>query len=280
MSFRNREKSRHTSGMMKEDLDLKDINEPEEIGLDQKMDWLLSKQKYHFKREISYKRQHILNLITEQQSSTTKPTQPIQQQSSISNNTSSLQDAIPKILLDQGDTKNEHQYTQSKFSNLNKESLSPSVPNRFTSKKRSQFSYYSNDSYNSNLELHLGQKQDSNNQLSETRKERSKIVSNTMNQYNQQYILRQSRNKIINQIKRNNPQSSLLQLELSDKSQSQSSITTPKSILKNPSSLNSSRQSFCSLQLGSQLNTHSPSKKRKVKFCLTKQQARRENIPC
>jgi len=43
MSFRNREKSRHTSGMMKDDLDLKDINEPEEIGLDQKMDWLLSK---------------------------------------------------------------------------------------------------------------------------------------------------------------------------------------------------------------------------------------------
>ncbi|CAD8102567.1 unnamed protein product [Paramecium sonneborni] len=279
MSFRNREKSKHTSGIMKDDFDLRDINEPEELGLDQKMDSLLSKQKYHFKREISYKRHHILNLITEQQSSSNKPTQPSQQQSLISNNTSSLQDAIPKILLDQGDDIKEHQQTLSKFSKLNKDALSPSVPHRFTSKKRSQFSYYSNDSYNSNLELHLGQKQDSNNQLSETRKDRSKLVSNTVNQYNQQYLLRQSRNKI-NKIKKNNPQSSLLQLELSDKSRSQSSIATPKSILKNPSSLNSSRQSFCSLQLGSQLNTQSPSQSRRVKFCLTKQQARRENIPC
>jgi len=65
MSFNNREKARHTSGMMKDDLDFKDINDPEELGLDQKMDLLLSKSKYHFKREISYKKKHILNLITE-----------------------------------------------------------------------------------------------------------------------------------------------------------------------------------------------------------------------
>ncbi|CAD8102229.1 unnamed protein product [Paramecium sonneborni] len=279
MSFRNREKPKHTSGMMKDDFDLKDINEPEELNLDQKMDSLLSKQRYHFKREISYKRKHILNLITEQQTQSTKPNQPSQQQTLISNNTSSLQDAIPQILFDEGDIIKEHQQTQSQFSQLNKEALSPSVPHRFTSKIRSQFSYYSNDSYNSNLELHLGQKQDSHNQLSETRKDRSKLVSNTVNQYNQQYLLRQSRNKI-NKIKKNNPQSSLLQLNLSDKSRSQSSNTTPKSILKNPSSLNSSKQSFCSLQLGSQLNSISPSKSRKVKFCLTKQQARRENIAC
>ncbi|CAD8169820.1 unnamed protein product [Paramecium octaurelia] len=280
MSFRNREKLRHTSGMMKDDFDLNDINDPDELGLEQKMDSLLTYSRYNFKREISYKKKHILNLITEQQSSSTKPTQPSQQQSLISNNISSLQDAIPQILFDKGDPINEPQYTESKLSKLNKEALSPSVPHRFTSKKRSQFSYYSNDSYNSNLELHLYQRQDSNHHLSETRKERSKLVSNTMNQYNQQYLLRQSRNKINNKSKRNNPQSSLLQLELSDKSRSQSSITTPKSILKNPSSLNSSRQSICSLQLGSQLNTQSPSRRHKVKFCLTKQQARRENIPC
>lgn len=40
MSFHNREKTKLTSGMMKFDLDLNDINEPEELDLDQKMDWL------------------------------------------------------------------------------------------------------------------------------------------------------------------------------------------------------------------------------------------------
>ncbi|CAD8115227.1 unnamed protein product [Paramecium primaurelia] len=40
--------------MMKDDLDLKDIKDPEKLGLDQKVDWLLTKQ--HFKLEIFYKK--------------------------------------------------------------------------------------------------------------------------------------------------------------------------------------------------------------------------------
>ncbi|CAD8191616.1 unnamed protein product [Paramecium pentaurelia] len=146
--------------MMKNDLDLKDIKDPEELGLNQKMDWQLTKQKYHFKIEISYKKKSIFQILS---LNNNHHLQNLFNHTNynllfISNSSSSLQDAMLTILFDQGDAINE---------------------------------------------LHLGQKQDSNNRL-------SKLVSNTeINQYHYQYLLRKSKNKINNKIKRNNSQSSL-----------------------------------------------------------------------
>ncbi|CAD8193514.1 unnamed protein product [Paramecium octaurelia] len=312
----------------KEDIDFRlqdcQLNEPDIQDLEQKMNNLIYNSCGFKKGLIKPKKeeqQHSVIVSTDNRSknellSFKKPTQPIQQLSVISNgDQSSLfsrKETVPKInfvgemkeSLNQNTTvdlrKNLKLHTHGPFDVTKlKDGLSPAVNNRFSSKKQSQFSQRSHETFNSYLELSYNQTQQIPSQNSinyqDTRKERSKIAKTTVkllqNQKNQKLRISQQANS------QRTSQLSLLQLEQDGvRGRSQSSVSTPKSILKNPSLQNSqleivsrlsfqSRLSFSSLNITGQQSpkkqqTSSQSPAKKVKFCLTKKQARRENIPC
>ncbi|CAD8104483.1 unnamed protein product [Paramecium primaurelia] len=311
----------------KEDIDFRlqdcQLNEPDIQDLEQKMNNLIYNscgfKKGLIKHNKQQKQQSAIDLTDNrtknEQLSFKKPIQPIQQLSIVSNgDQSSLfsrKETVPKINFvgEMKDSVNQNTtvdfrkslklHTHGPFDITKlKDGLSPAVNNQFSSKKQSQFSQRSHESYNSYLELSYNQtqqrpKQNSINNL-DKRKERSKIAKTTIklisNQQNQKLRISQQANS------QRTSQLSLLQLEQDGiRGRSQSSVSTPKSILKNPSLQNSqleivsrlsfqSRLSFSSLNITcqspkkQQANSQSPAKK--VKFCLTKKQARRENIPC
>ncbi|CAD8123482.1 unnamed protein product [Paramecium sonneborni] len=312
---------------LKEDIDFRlqdcQLNEPDIQDLEQKMNKLiynscgfkkgLVKQKIQPQQEL--KTDSIQNRTKNEQLQFKKPIQPIQQLSIISNGDQSSmisrKETVPKINFvgemkesqNQNTTidlrKNLKLHTHGPFDITKlKDGLSPAVNNQFSSKKKSQFSQRSHETYNSFLELSYNNTQQIPSQNSihykDTRKERSKIAKTTIkfnhNQQNQKLRISQQANS------QRTSQLSLLQLEQDGiRGRSQSSVSTPKSILKNPSLQNSqleivsrlsfqSRLSFSSLNITNQSptklqqNSYSPAKK--VKFCLTKKQARRENIPC
>ncbi|CAD8121087.1 unnamed protein product [Paramecium sonneborni] len=307
---------------LKEDIDFRiqdcQLNEPDIQDLEQKMNKLIYNSCGFKKGLIQHKKQlqnSIENRTKNQQLLFKKPIQPIQQLSIVSNgDQSSLfsrKETVPKINFvgemkesqNQNTTidlrKNLKLHTHGSFDITKlQDGLSPAVNNRFSSKKKSQFSQRSHETYNSYLDLSYNNTQQIPSQNSihyqDTRKERSKIAKTTIkfvqNKHNQKLRISQQANS------QRASQLSLLQLEYEGiRGRSQSSVSTPKSILKNPSLQNSqleiasrlsfqSRLSFSSLNITNQSpqkqqqNSQSPPKK--VKFCLTKKQARRENIPC
>ncbi|CAD8201457.1 unnamed protein product [Paramecium octaurelia] len=309
----------------KEDIDFRlqdcQLNEPDFQDLEQKMNKLIYNS-FGFKNGLAKHQkqpQHesgtdsIDNKNKKEQLSFKKPIQPVQQLSVVSNgDQSSLfsrKETVPKInfVCEMKDSQNQNTtvdlrknlklHTHGPFDITKlKDGLSPAVNNRFSSKKQSQFSQRSHETYNSYLEQSYNNTQQMPSQNSihyqDTRKERSKIAKTTIklisNQQNQKLRISQQANS------QRTSQLSLLEVD-GVRGRSQSSVSTPKSILKNPSLQNSqldivsrlsfqSRLSFSSLNITGnspqkqQTNSQSPAKR--VKFCLTKKQARREHIPC
>ncbi|CAD8201704.1 unnamed protein product [Paramecium pentaurelia] len=173
--------------------------------------------------------------------------------------------------------------------------LSPSPINRLSTKNQSKLSQRSPE-HDSNLDLSFNYTMQVASQGSiqyqDNKFEQQQSKKSTINQkHNHQRIKLKTQQHVHSQ---RSSQLSLLQIDQEGfRGRSLSSVSTPKSILKNPSYQNSvldivnkikfqGRPCFSSLNLidstPKKLQQNIYSSAKRVKFCLTKQQARRENI--
>ncbi|CAD8122030.1 unnamed protein product [Paramecium sonneborni] len=295
----------------------KQLNESDVQDLNQKMNQL-SLNKCNFKKEIRRHRKqeqkqqqhhHIDKQPQNDQNQFQKALQQRQQDIQIQCvDQMTLIDTVPKInfiremkesinqdaTLDLRQNQKTHNHRAFDRNKL-QDDFTPSPINRLSAKNQSKHSQRSPDPHDSNLDLSFNYTMQiasqSSIQCQDNHKGKHYTKSTIKLKHNHQKL------KLKKQQQLQSQRSSQLSIQQYDQNvlrgRSLSSVSTPKSILKNPSYQNSvldivnkiklqGRQCFSSLNLIDsnptkiQLNIQYSAKR--VQFCLTKQQARRENI--